>query len=451
MRTMRAAILSMSPAAVRWITLAVRLIVAAVFIFSGFVKAVDPWGTLYKTDDYLEAMHLHVWPNLELVGVFFLCMLEFCMGVMLALGCFRRSVAWIFAAVMAFMLPLSLWIAITDPVADCGCFGDAYVISNWATFWKNVALCIGVGWLLGRNRLCRWTVTPALQWIALLATVAYIGLVAIIGYTYQPLVDFRPYKAGTDIIDFSGAGDEGPRMVFVYEKDGVTREFSEDDTLPDEADGWRFVDRRELPASSPAPEAMAEAKDFRIWDGDEDVTEDVISRGGGEILLMMPRLSDVSIATSWKINSLYTWARRNGMDMMAVVAGSKADIDNWVDLSMASYPIYTADDTAIKEVVRGNPSVVYLHDGKIGWKSTLAAMDVDDFMAPGTSDDPMSFQTDNARMLFNFSMVYAAVIALLIVLSFSPLLKDLVWGRRGERQPEEIAPSTRDDKAPRAE
>ena len=63
----------------------------------------------------------------------------------------------------------------------------------------------------------------------------------------------------------------------------------------------------------------------------------------------------------------------------------------------------------------------------------------------------MSFQTDNARMLFNFSMVYAAVIALLIVLSFSPLLKDLIWGRRGARQPEEIAPSTRDDKAPRAE
>ena len=170
-------------------------------------------------------------------------MLEFCMGMMLALGCFRRSVTWIYAAVMAFMLPLTLWIAIADPVADCGCFGDAYVISNWATFWKNVALCIGVVWLLGRNRLCRWTVTPALQWIALLATVAYIGLVAIIGYTYQPLVDFRPYKAGTDIIDFSGAGDEGPRMVFVYEKDGVTREFSEDDTLPDEADGWRFVDR----------------------------------------------------------------------------------------------------------------------------------------------------------------------------------------------------------------
>lgn len=441
----------MTQGAVRRITLAVRLVVAAVFIFTGFVKAVDPWGTLYKVDDYLKAMHLPVWPNLELVGVFFLCMLESCMGVMLLLGCFRRSVTWVYAAVMAFMLPLTLWIAVTDPVADCGCFGDAYVISNWATFWKNVALCVGVAWLLKYNRLCRWAVTPALQWIALLATVAYSGLVAIIGYSYQPLVDFRPYKVGTDIIDFSGIADEGPRMVFVYEKDGVTKEFGEDDTLPGEADGWRFVERRELPASSSARRTEAEAKDFRIWDADEDVTEDVITREGGGILLMMPRISDVSIATSWKINSLYTWARRNGVEMIAVVAGSKEDINNWIDLSMASYPIYTADDTAIKEVVRGNPSVVYLQNGKIGWKSTLTAMDVDDFMAPETSDDPMSFQTDNARMLFNLSAAYMAVIALLIVLSFSPLLKDLIWSRRRGKPVDSEGKPTRDDKAPRAE
>ena len=91
---------------------------------------------------------------------------------------------------------------------------------------------------------------------------------------------------------------------------------------------------------------------------------------------------------------------------------------------MPDYPIYTADDTAIKELARGNPAVVYTHDGIVEWKSTLRAINTDDFMANDTSADPMSFARDNKRMLLNYSYIYISVMVLLIMISFIPALKN---------------------------
>ena len=109
--------------------------------------------------------------------------------------------------------------------------------------------------------------------------------------------------------------------------------------------------------------------------------------------------------------------------MIAVVSGSSEQIAEWEDLSMASYPIYTADDTQIKEVVRGNPGVVYLVDGRIEWKSTLNAIDIDDFLSPDTSRDASSFGPDNIRILRNCVYIYLTVMAVLVILSFTPYLK----------------------------
>ncbi|MDE6298326.1 MAG: DoxX family membrane protein, partial [Muribaculaceae bacterium] len=149
-----------------FLTWILRIFVGGVFMFSGLTKAIDPWGTLYKVEDYLQVMGLDIWPNLKLVGVFGLCAIEFLTGIFILAGCFRRSAAIMAAVIMAFMLPFSLWIAIDDPVADCGCFGDAFIISNWATFWKNVVISSAILWLIKNNKKCRWLVTPALQWIA---------------------------------------------------------------------------------------------------------------------------------------------------------------------------------------------------------------------------------------------------------------------------------------------
>ena len=396
------------------ITWTVRTLLGAVFIFSGFVKGIDPWGTMYKFDDYLAAMGLPAWHSPVIVAVFALCAVEFMTGVFLLLGCFRRTSAIASLVIMAFMLPLTLWIAVFDPVANCGCFGDAVVLSNWATFWKNVLLTIAAIWMTAFSRRAGCLVMPALQWLAFIVSALFIIVIQTIGYISQPLIDFRPYKTGTTIVPGETENDEDT-LVFIYEKNGVKKEFTTD-SLPDENDGWTFVDRKEKPGNNSDEKITG----FRLWKGNEDVTEDVLKSEGGQLLLLMPDLKDVSIATTWKINSLHTWSQRHDIDMIAAVAGNSQDIANWEDLSIPEYEIYTADDTSIKEVARGNPAAVFTENGVIRWKRALRAIDVDDFMSPEISDDPMSFATDNSGILRNLIYLYLIMTGVLIAISFMP-------------------------------
>lgn len=403
------------------VTWVLRLAVGAIFIFSGFVKAVDPWGTLYKIQDYLAVMGIDIWLNLVKVGAFFLCAIEFVLGIFIVTGCFRRGTSIIALLFMCVMLPLTLWIALFDPVADCGCFGDAIILSNWATFWKNVGLMLAIIWLVKFNIKSRCLITPAFQWIAFIVTGCFIVAVELAGYQYQPLIDFRPYPIGSSII--ASEDFEEPEYKFIYRKGELEKEFSMD-SIPDEEDGWEFVDRQIIGEDN---HRSAKGDGFHVWEGDEDVTESVLRPDEKRLILLMPELGNVTIATTWKINSLHDWATARDIDMIAAVSGTPEDIATWEDLSMPEYPIYTADDTAIKELARGNPAVVFTENGIVKWKSTLKAINVDDFLAPGTSSNPMSFATDNTRILVNASLIYIAVMALLMALSLLPHLRKLFW------------------------
>ena len=121
-----------------------RFSLAFVFIFSGFVKAVDPLGTQYKIQDYLVAFGwADVFPDfLPFLMAVLLGVLEFCLGVYLFFGIRRIIAPRAVVAVMALMTPLTFWLALDNPVSDCGCFGDAVVLTNWETFGKNVVLLV---------------------------------------------------------------------------------------------------------------------------------------------------------------------------------------------------------------------------------------------------------------------------------------------------------------------
>lgn len=423
-----------------------RIAGGGVFLFSGFVKAIDPWGTIYKVNDYLAAMDLAIWPNVVLVGVFCLCAIEFLTGVFIIMGCFRRASAWLMLAIMCFMLPLTLWIAVSDPVADCGCFGDAVVITNWQTFWKNVVLTMIALWLCLFQKKTYALITPALQWLAFVASGAYITVIALVGYGYQPLLDFRAYPVGSTLVDNLSDAASVPVYEFIYRKGNETKVFGENDELPDEADGWEYVDRKEI--SSPQPADVSES-DFRIYSvpEGEDVTETALSPEGNRLILFSPSIKDVSVASTWKINSLCSWAKSHDMDFIAVVAGSEMELDNWDDLSMPDYEIFTTEDTVIKQIVRGNPAIVYLEDGVIKWKSTLNSIPVDDFLQPGTSDNAMVYSRDNRVILRNISMVFITIMAVFVVFSILPYRKIFGSGRRKESDVTDAEDSATEDQA----
>lgn len=396
-----------------------RILVGATFIFSGFVKAVDPWGTLYKFEEYSAAIGIPVLHSLLLTGVFILCALEFIIGICIITGCYRRSSPVASLLFMCVMLPLTLWIAISDPVKDCGCFGDFLIISNWQTFWKNVLLTLMSIWLIRFNKDEHALITPALQWIQIVCSIVFIAIIMMTGYFKQPLLDFRPYPTGEVIYNDEESEDEDSNYVFVYEKGGIEKEFSIDDELPSEEDGWTFVNRKEL---SKPQSRIQNNKTFRIWnrEGDKDETDEIFGHGGKQILLLIPQLESVSPATTWKINSMYDLSFNSGIDMIAVVSGSTDQINEWEDMSMPLYDIYTSDDTAIKEVARGNPAVVYIENDTIIWKSTLGALDIDD-ISHDNKPEVESLNSDSKKILKNIVYIYLICLATLITMSIFPI------------------------------
>ena len=437
---------------------AFRILVGAVFIVSGTTKMIDVWGFVYKIEQYLNVWS---WPqprSLVLVVAMGLSALEFLTGWFLITGCYKRTCVWLMSLTMLGMLPLTLYIAIANPVSDCGCFGDALVISNWATFWKNVAITGLIIWLIKFNRRVSCIITPAFQWMAFVATVLYMICICWYGYNIQPMLDFRPFAVGTDL----GAeveqneDSEDTTFLFTYSKDGVTKDFTAGEVPADDS-GWTFVSRKEI---FPDGERNNKAKghDFSVMDrdGNEEVTSEAIDGEGKELLLLIPSLDRISASTTYKINMLHDWATAKNICFVAIVAAHTGDIAEWEDMSMPGYEIYTADDTAIKELARGNPAVVYLKDGVIKWKTSLYSINEDEFTAAEAGNNVNAevdlLPYDGKRTLINWSLIYLAVMAMLVCISFVPRLARLFrpLEYKGERHKKEHAgkdPSDMSDKS----
>lgn len=368
----------LSPTVLVWLC---RILVGGTFIVSGVAKSIDLWGFIYKINQYLATWQMPMPTGVVFAGAAALASVEFLLGFLLITGSYKRTCAWCLGVVMAFMLPLTLYIAIANPVPDCGCFGDMLIISNSATFIKNVVLTVMVVYLIVKNASVAGLFTTYSQWLVAVLAIIYIIVVASFGYNIQPLIDFRPYPVGTPLGKYARTtgDDDIPAYTFIYEKNGVKQTFSED-SLPD--DSWTFVDRIE---TQPAEPANASAFDgmITVYDEDEvEATSEAITDEGEEILLLIPDMHNLDVSSTYLINEINRYVTSRGGTMTAIIATDKEGIDIWRDLSLADYPIYTSEDTSIKEIARGNIAIVYLRDGVIQWKRSLNSIDTELFEHP---------------------------------------------------------------------
>ena len=154
-------------------------------------KSDDPWGTIFKIEQYLSVWEMPQPRSLIIAAAFSLAIAEFMLGIAVLLGIYRRNAPKGIALMMLIFLPLTGYIAVTSPVDDCGCFGDAWVISNTMTFIKNILLTLLTILLLRWNKSVPSIFTPGLQWIISTISIAYIFIIAMFGFHIQPLIDFQ--------------------------------------------------------------------------------------------------------------------------------------------------------------------------------------------------------------------------------------------------------------------
>ncbi|MBB4037731.1 putative membrane protein YphA (DoxX/SURF4 family) [Dysgonomonas hofstadii] len=350
-----------------------RIILGVTFIFSGFVKAVDPFGTAYKIEDYLAAFDFSSLSFLALPASALLCIVEFAMGACMLFGLYRKWNSRLMLLVMGFMTLLTLYLAIADPVDDCGCFGDALVITNWQTFYKNIVLLIcSVITFIYHERISN-LFSGKTYWLAFLYIFIFIGLFTFRNYLLDPLFDFRPYKVGANLPELMDV-DEGKGRLeesfLVYTKDGVEKEFTEEN-YPWEDSTWVFV-RMETKVidegeSSPIKDFVINKLDFNPQKTElldqYDITREVLSDSNYVFLMISPLLSEMSVSYLSSFEDIENYATDNGYKFYCLTASPTGEIMSWANENVINFDFCTMDERTLKTIIRSNPGLLLLKNG----------------------------------------------------------------------------------------
>lgn len=349
-----------------WVNIC-RFVLAVVFIFSGFVKAIDPFGSFYKIQDYLTAFNLISWfPGYwPLLFAVLLAAIEFCAGIYLFLGIRRKISSTLAFLLMLVMTPLTLYLALADPVSDCGCFGDALVLTNWQTFGKNVVLLVAAVTVFRQWREITRFITLKMEWIFSMYTILFVFALSAYCLRNLPLLDFRPYKIGTNI----KAGMEIPEgaklsvleTTFVMEKDGKRKEFTLDN-YPDST--WTFVETRTIVKEKGYEPPIHDFAMQSLTSG-IDITDSVLTSRGYTFLLVAHRIEEADDSNIDLINEIYDYSVEHGYGFYALTSSPEDAIALWCDRTGAEYPFCQMDDITLKTIIRSNPGLLLIKDGTI--------------------------------------------------------------------------------------
>jgi len=346
-----------------------RILLGITFIFSGFVKGIDPWGFSYKFTDYFNAMGLE-WMNWSAFPLgLILPFAEFAIGVALLFNVFVRFFSWLSLLFMAFFLPLTLWIAIKNPVTDCGCFGDALVITNWETFYKNVILmAFAIIVFIYRKKMdCIWG--AKLNFI--LGGATLVGYIAIVFYSYNhlPIIDFRPYKVGTYIPDGMKIPEDAPKdiyqNIFFYKnkKTGEVKQFTDQDYPWQDTLNWAYDN---MESKMIQQGYIAPIHDFTIQTAEgEDVKDFFIHDKNYVFMLIAANLEKSSRKSQEKINTLASWAIENKMSFICLTSSLLEEAAIFAEETGAPYEFFNCDEITLKTINRANPGLMLIKEGTV--------------------------------------------------------------------------------------
>jgi uncharacterized membrane protein YphA (DoxX/SURF4 family) len=392
-----------------------RIVTGIVFAFSGFVKGIDPMGTAFKLGDYFAAFRIGFLDDMALPLSILLCLFEFVTGMMLLSGALVKPASWMAAIFMALFTPLTFILALWNPVSDCGCFGDAIILTNWQTFIKNIIITVPVVFVLIRRN----DITGIMSMKrGMNFTIAYIFIFLLfirMNIAWLPVIDFRPYKTGTNIAEaMTVPPDAEPDKYdirFIYEKDGVQREFTLNDYPADDTT-WKFVDQKSVLISRGY---VPPIHDFTlITENGIDMTDQVTRHQGSVLLMIARRLGDADRDGLMKGYSLGMDLREKGVDFHIVTATAPAEAAPLVTGFSALY----ADETTLKTIIRSNPGFVLINNGTVAAKWSYHNLPDNDRFSGDLNAMAFRMQEAAGNRLVAITAILAVLLSVALTLPF---------------------------------
>lgn len=331
-----------------------RIIAGIVFLLSGFLKALDPVGGALKIEEYLRAFHLQFFDFVSLPAAIILCCAEFVTGIAFLKGMKMRLFSSLALILISFFTLLTLYSAIFNPVEDCGCFGEAFHLSNWETFFKNIILFAAVLLVYIRRKTFFPIALPLWELVYTLCYTAFIFFITVLAIIYLPKIDFTPYKAGTDLLEvLENPPERVYETVFVYSKEGESREFTIDN-LPDST--WSYLSSETKLISG--GDEHGQITDFVLKDASENyVAKELLSTDSPIFFIIVHNAGNIGNGECRKIMRLAQIAAENGAELY-IISGDGKQLP--LDIPM----LYTDYKTALS-LNRSNGGLVYMKRGLI--------------------------------------------------------------------------------------
>ena len=290
---------------------------------------------------------------------------EFFIGISLFFATRRTLATSLALMLMIFMTPLTLYLAIFDPVSDCGCFGDAWVLTNWETFGKNIVLLFAAMMAFRHRRMLVRFISVKMEWLVSLYTLFFVFTLSFYCLDRLPVLDFRPYKIGKNILEGmtmpEGAKPSVYESIFILEKNGEKKEFTLDN-YPDST--WTFVDTRTILKEKGYEPAIHDFSMIDLNTG-EDITDDVLTDIGYTFLLVAHRIEEADDSNIDLINEIYDYSVEHGYKFYCLTSSPEEQIELWKDKTGAEYPFCQMDDITLKTMVRSNPGLILIKNGTI--------------------------------------------------------------------------------------
>ncbi len=401
------------------LTVLSRYLLAIVFIFSGFVKGIDPWGTAYKLGDYFVSFHLQFLNPTALLLSITLAAAEFYIGLLLLFGIRIRLAIWGAFLFMLFFTPLTLVLAITNPISDCGCFGDAVKLSNWETFYKNVIFMGAAAVLFANRKKLTDSYRTLHQVILTIVLLIFAVAPSIHGYRNQPMLDFRPFHIGANLYEYTripeNASHDEYKTILYYSKNGQVKEFDETN-YPWDDSTWTFVDSKSILVKKGYTPPIT---NFSLYSElGIDYTDSILHSKGYLVLVVIPSknyLTEPCIKRLLELQKLLMSANIKAYVLTAMVGSDLVELQDKRGLYL---PLLQADEILLKTIVRSHPGVLLLLNGTIIGKWHWRDVPLSIF---SNSNDILALQLTSIEKSRGQSLVLILSLFLLLTLSVAHL------------------------------